>query len=731
MRLGHAAHRPLPFFWQGLLMVLPLAVLAGVGVISLRNDRALARHEATQRAQAVAAELLDGVVKELLPAREPRITDRVLKVDGSGKLVQPAPMSPVPEPRLLDEGRLTREQLRLWKKARAESRNDSESGSGSREAAWAALLDSAPPGEFCAAALYSLGLLLEGRGDDSGAARQFERLLERFPEVPGESGLILGHLAQLKLLEIDPREPGRTNRSASPTFETFCSNVVARPTLVTPLLLERGTAAARNPADTELCRTWQRIWQQHELGRAIYQAAQPAIAGGARFAWVRIPEPVSVTISNPGVVAPPVEIKVQDWLLARPDADTNGIYWFFHEAEVGGWLTALAARPGRVPVYSVVELAVGGRVVEKAAPDRHRWREVGYFGRRGGGLRKEVLEDSPTDELARAVLPGAKAGRPEVTVYLANAGALFKAQRARTFWFGALISTAAVVAFAGYVATWRAFQRQLQLSEMKSNFVSSVSHELRAPIASVRLMAESLERGKVPEETRRQEYFRFISQECRRLSSLIENVLDFSRIDQGQKRYEKEPVDVQALMEHTVQVLRPYAAERGVSLEIAPVSAGECQIVADGKALQQALVNLLDNAIKHSRRGQTVTVGLEHATATNAEATQQSRSCAQGQAAGAGVQPESPPPSRPQVSLWVEDHGQGIPAAEQERIFERFYRLGSELRRETTGVGIGLSIVKHVVEGHGGRVIVRSAPGAGSRFTIELPAGAPGSQPCE
>ena len=131
--------------------------------------------------------------------------------------------------------------------------------------------------------------------------------------------------------------------------------------------------------------------------------------------------------------------------------------------------------------------------------------------------------------------------------------------------------------------------------------------------------------------------------------------------------------------------------------------AGNLELSIDGRAIQQALVNLIDNAIKHSPKAETVTVGI-----------------------GAGVEEaatsEAPSArhSTP-VTLFVEDHGPGIPPGEHEKIFERFHRLGPELRRETQGVGIGLSIVKHIVEAHGGRVLVCSTPGKGSRFTIELP----------
>ena len=236
-----------------------------------------------------------------------------------------------------------------------------------------------------------------------------------------------------------------------------------------------------------------------------------------------------------------------------------------------------------------------------------------------------------------------------------------------------------------------------------------------------------MERGKISEPQKQNEYFRFIGQECRRLSALIENVLDFSRIEQGRKQYEFEPTDLGALVEQTVKLMQPYAEERGVKLELKQASQGnDCQrnkcldakslvlhspdkhssdyvgtieLNVDGRAIQQALVNLIDNAIKHSPKDATVKVSLE--------------SCDNGSGTG-NHQPST-------FNLSVSDSGPGIPASEHEKIFERFYRLGSELRRETQGVGIGLSIVKHVVEAHGGRVRVESEPGKGSRFTIELP----------
>ena len=206
-------------------------------------------------------------------------------------------------------------------------------------------------------------------------------------------------------------------------------------------------------------------------------------------------------------------------------------------------------------------------------------------------------------------------------IYLADPALLFASYRRHALLLAGLVAASAFAALIGVFASWRAFQRQLLLNELKSNFVSSVSHELRAPIASVRLMAESLERGKVPEAAKQHEYFRFIVQECRRLSSLIENVLDFSRIEQGRKQYDFEPTDLVALTQQTVKLMETYAAERDVNLQLQLAPAPQpstlnsqlpvYQLPADGKALQQALVNLIDNALKHSPKGDTVMVGLE------------------------------------------------------------------------------------------------------------------------
>jgi len=385
-----------------------------------------------------------------------------------------------------------------------------------------------------------------------------------------------------------------------------------------------------------------------------------------------------------------------------------------------------------MPEYFGIGVEVAGKKISAFAPDLHLWTfSYRSGGKAGGGEVRQTLAAPATNVLATAVQPEQLL---KVNVYLTSPDKLYQRQGARTFWFGSLVAVSAAAALIGLLAAWRAFRQQQELSEMKSNFVSSVSHELRAPIASVRLMAENLESDKIQEPRKQKEYFGFIVQECRRLSALIENVLDFSRIEQGRKQYEFEPTAVVALLRQTVTLMQPNAAEKQVQLLLklddSQLSILNSQpIEMDGRAIQQALVNLMDNAIKHSPKDEVVTVGLEVRSAKcevrsenvpvedEGRGRERSEKSFNPQPLGATKRSEG----GSTLNLFVSDHGLGIRPAEHEKIFERFYRRGSELRRETQGVGIGLSIVKHIVEAHGGRVRVQSAVGQGSRFIIELP----------
>ena len=238
-----------------------------------------------------------------------------------------------------------------------------------------------------------------------------------------------------------------------------------------------------------------------------------------------------------------------------------------------------------------------------------------------------------------------------------------------------------------------AVARQARLSQMKSDFVSNVSHELRTPLSSIRVFGEYMRLGRVERPEKIREYGEYIEAESRRLTQLINNILDFSKIESAEKRYRFSETDVIDLVRHTVAGFEMPLRDQGVSIAFSAPAAGTPRLCIDKDALAQVVVNLLDNAVKYSNGGKEVEVAVTS--------------------------------SRDEVRIAVRDHGIGIAAADQKKIFEKFYRVGSGLVHDVKGSGLGLSIVAHVVKAHGGRVEIESTPGLGSTFTIVLPVARP------
>jgi signal transduction histidine kinase/tetratricopeptide (TPR) repeat protein len=718
------ANRNPTFLWQGALIVLPVVILAGIGLHSLRQDRSLVEQEARERAQQIADLLAERIEAALTntpipkaaysPAEIPAIGAESgpasFKVSVQNELLYP-PAVRLLIPHLFDSAILGEAQARLWDAARS-----AEFAASDPKLAinlYRRFIADGPSPDLAAVACFNLGLLLANEKQYREASGQFALAIEKYPEAVLESGLPLRTLAEMKLIEMANGSPGPAVQLAFSSLDTVCSNAVFNPTPLTQRLLDQ--AAQLDKAADSHAGQWRMLWERHERARQLYAVARRMAAEpGRSLATVTgiMDDPqFQSALGRPGdstngpaspvatAASPPRLFWIQvaePWLAVTLAPDPSGMWIVCRpEHDLQRTVSQQINDCRNLPDYFGVNVELAGR--HFLAPTNLVLSAKGSSAPGNGQIRVgTVVYRSTAPVLAVSRAGPIYADQFKVRLLLTNPATLYARQRARTLSFGLLIAAATCVAMAGLVTARSAFRRQQRLAEMKTNFVSSVSHELRAPIASVRLMAESLDRGKIPEGEKRAGYYRLIVQECRRLTALIENVLDFSRIDQGRKQYEFEPTDLVALVQQTVSLMEPCATEHQVTLSVdvdEQLAALKPQPELDGRAIQQALVNLLDNAIKHSPAGQCVVVGLE-------------------------LFPTSEPAA---IHLFVQDRGGGIPADEHGKIFEPFYRRGTELRRETQGIGIGLTIVKHVVEGHGGCVRVQSEVGQGSRFTIELP----------
>ncbi len=245
-----------------------------------------------------------------------------------------------------------------------------------------------------------------------------------------------------------------------------------------------------------------------------------------------------------------------------------------------------------------------------------------------------------------------------------------------------------LVLLAGITLTLRATDREARLAQAKSNFVSNVSHELKTPLSLLSLFSEILELGRVKNEEKKLEYYRIIRHESRRLNKMIDNILDFSKIEAGRKTYNFTGADMEEVIDNVLSSYRYQIINSGFDVQtnlqpdLPPVS-------MDRDAMAQAISNLLDNAIKYSSDVKQISI----TTKTHGS----------------------------NVAIEIADRGIGIPRAEQAKIFEKFYRVGNGLVHDVKGSGLGLSLVKHIIEAHHGTISVESDVGKGSRFTILLP----------
>lgn len=242
----------------------------------------------------------------------------------------------------------------------------------------------------------------------------------------------------------------------------------------------------------------------------------------------------------------------------------------------------------------------------------------------------------------------------------------------------------------GVVAVLHDVTREKEISQMKNDFVSHVSHELKTPLASITAYSEMLVDGEADDEETRNEFYAIIQTQAQRLNRLIEDILNISRIESGLIKVHKETVSLTILIEEQLGMIRSYAEEKRITVTSQKPIVYD-QVRADKDMMSQVIVNLLSNAVKYTPAGGDVTIGAE------VDDT-------------AGL-----------VRVTVSDTGVGIPDQEVEHVFDKFYRVGAN-NKQAKGTGLGLNLVKQIVENvHDGRVSVTSKVGVGSTFGFELP----------
>ncbi len=238
----------------------------------------------------------------------------------------------------------------------------------------------------------------------------------------------------------------------------------------------------------------------------------------------------------------------------------------------------------------------------------------------------------------------------------------------------------------GSLLLWQAYRNQRD-AKQKTSFVSNVSHEMKTPLTTIRMYAELLGEKKISDPAKQQHYLQTIIRESQRLTRLVNNVLDFSRLEQGRKEYATEPIDLSELLHNLLDSQALRIDESGMNLQRNIID-GQL-LVSDRDALEQIILNLLDNGLKYAATGGKLYVDLQ--------------------------------PEATSLVLRIRDRGPGIPAAQQEMIFDKFHRIDTSLTANQQGTGLGLSIARQLAEGIGGRLTCCPHQGGGACFELTLP----------
>ena len=274
----------------------------------------------------------------------------------------------------------------------------------------------------------------------------------------------------------------------------------------------------------------------------------------------------------------------------------------------------------------------------------------------------------------------------QVLIKLKNEGLINEFVKRRSWIYGIALLLLLGGMILGVLLILRDISREEHLSQLRSDFVSNVTHELKTPLTSVQLFTESIILDRINSETDKKEYLRIILKETESLKRLINNILEFSKKERGKTEYKFEEVNVTTLVNTAINDMDYWLMEKGFTLQTQVEH--NVTATADPDALKQAFINLLSNAIKFSRNRKEILIGLRKDDKT--------------------------------VMIEVEDKGIGISEDQQGLIFESFYRIGQKDAEDISGTGLGLTVVKEIVEAHHGKILVESKLNEGSKFSIIL-----------
>jgi signal transduction histidine kinase len=279
----------------------------------------------------------------------------------------------------------------------------------------------------------------------------------------------------------------------------------------------------------------------------------------------------------------------------------------------------------------------------------------------------------------------------EVAAYLIDPAQFTQAAHTTRLTLGLLVAVLMLVIGIGSLLIVRSLNFELKLARQKTDFVSNVSHELKTPLTSIRMFSELLAEGRVTEPAKQRSYLNIITAEAARLTRLINNVLDFSRMESGEKKYNFTACDLAEIVRSTVATFRPHLEANRFKFDC-EMPGGPIPVQGDADALAQVIVNLLSNAEKYSNGSCEIIIQV--------------------------VSRQSP---LAHVEISVLDRGTGVPPGSGEKIFEKFYRAHDSLSSGIQGSGLGLTIARQIARAHGGDVVYESRPGGGSRFILRLP----------